>query len=563
MSSVRSKLVGSFTIVLVFVLVLAFIGLTQLGKMRDFTDEVTDRWMHGIELIDQVNLSIEQYESTYYQKFSTKDPKQLELLDTKINSLFVQIDDSISKYGDIVVSEVDKNTFAELTEAWGTYKTGMEKLNSGKASPEEVATITADLGIAFEQMRTSIDVLTKSTKDGIEQVGTDSNDVFTSTASVIFYLGIAILIVIAALAWLLIRNITKPLIATTAMMNQLADGDLSVQPMIVNRKDEFGKMMNAVNRTLSNLQFSIKHIQDSSNSIASSSIQMFASSEQNSEAAKQVTESIQQLSFGSEDQANTAMECGRVIDEMAQGVGRIAESTSEFSELSQHAANQANIGSEQIVDISNRMKKLSDSVTAASQTIHKLEQQSEKISEMSKFIGEIAVQTNLLALNANIEAARAGEHGRGFAVVAGEVRKLASQSDELSHGITEMIQSIQQDTMFAVSSMNQSLVDVHEGVVSVEQAELAFKEIVVLTNEVSTRVQETAAATEQLAASSEEVAASITNMGHIAKQSAGITQQVAASTEEQLASSEEITSASHALSGISKELKDLVNKFTL
>lgn len=563
MSSVRSKLIGSFTIVLVFVFILGLIGLKQIGKMKDFTDEVTDRWMHRIEMIDQLNLSIVQYESSQYQSFSTDDPKKLEQLDTEINSLFTQIDDGILKYGDFIVSEVDKKAYAELNEYWDKFKTEMNSIDSSKASPEELAKSITDLSITYEQMRSSINTLVKTTQDGIAQVGTNTNDLFRSTAAIIFYLGIAILIVISALAWLLTRSITRPLIATTDMMNKIADGDLSVKPMMINRKDEFGKMIDAVNRTLSNLQLSLKHIQDTSNSVASASIQMFSSSEQNSEAARQVSESIQQVAMGSEDQANTAMECGRVVDEMAQGVGRIAESAGEVSELSQHAATQANIGSEQIVDISNRMKKLSDSVQVASETIYKLEQQSEKINEMSKFIGEIATQTNLLALNANIEAARAGEHGRGFAVVAGEVRKLASQSDELSHGITEMIQSIQQDTMIAATTMNQSLIEVHEGVISVEQAEQAFKAIVSSTTEVSTRVQETAAATEQLAASSEEVAASITNMGHIAKQTAGMSQQVAASTEEQLASSEEISSASHSLSGISKELKELVNKFTL
>lgn len=68
-----------------------------------------------------------------------------------------------------------------------------------------------------------------------------------------------------------------------------------------------------------------------------------------------------------------------------------------------------------------------------------------RIDEMSKEmdavfgllrnVNTIAEETNLLALNAAIEAARAGEAGRGFAVVAGEIRNLASHSNQFNEQI--------------------------------------------------------------------------------------------------------------------------------
>jgi methyl-accepting chemotaxis protein len=563
MRSVRTKLLGSFAIILIFVVVLGWNGLTQIKKVSHFTNEVTTNWLFGIESILQINLDIERYLGNYYQTLSVKDAGQTKQLKEVSDALVLSIDGGIKKYQDTVTEKEDADLYEKLKAAWDRFQKGMEASTSGSLSKDEQAKVAQEVADAFAALRTSVDDLINYNQDGAFNSKEESDQIYKDTTKMVYIIGISIVIVVGLLAWLLIVNLTRPLLATTSIMNRIAAGDLKIDPMNINRKDEYGVMMGAVNKTLQMLQQSVKHMQEASTSVATASAQLFASSEQNSEAARHVSESISQVAVGSEEQANTATECGRVIDEMAEGVQRIAETTGDVSELSQQAALRANSGAEKIVEVSERMQRLSETVDQASHTILKLEAQSTQISEISVLIGDIAYRTNLLALNAGIEAARAGEHGKGFTVVAGEVRKLASQSDESSKGIIELIAAIQEDTATAVQAMKMSLLEVQEGVLAVDHAEQAFKEIVSSTGEVSTRVQEAAAAAEQLAASSEEVAASISNMGHIARQTAGMSQQVAATTEEQQASSEEMTKSSQTLSGIAKELQTLVRKFTV
>jgi methyl-accepting chemotaxis protein len=69
------------------------------------------------------------------------------------------------------------------------------------------------------------------------------------------------------------------------------------------------------------------------------------------------------------------------------------------------------------------------------------------LSAMTDTIRGIARQTEILAINAAIEAARAGEAGRGFAVLAGEVRRLATQSNEsaakINQDIARLVQTVE------------------------------------------------------------------------------------------------------------------------
>ncbi|WP_442757359.1 methyl-accepting chemotaxis protein [Pseudomonas gingeri] len=143
------------------------------------------------------------------------------------------------------------------------------------------------------------------------------------------------------------------------------------------------------------------------------------------------------------------------VEEFSATSLNIADNMGNTEQLAQENARQTRIGRTAMEEASTSLEQIAGSLGSTAQVINALGQRSEEIGGIVGVITSIADQTNLLALNAAIEAARAGEQGRGFAVVADEVRSLAGRTREATDQISGMIQSIQQQTGQAISTMEE------------------------------------------------------------------------------------------------------------
>ena len=135
-----------------------------------------------------------------------------------------------------------------------------------------------------------------------------------------------------------------------------------------------------------------------------------------------------------EDLTNATKELSKKIDFMLSSITNIANTTIQSEKIVQEARNQSK---------------------DTAQAMVKLNEESTKIGETINIISQIAFQTNILSLNAAVEAATAGEAGRGFAVVAGEVRNLATRSNDAAKDITEAIELIQSLVKNSLDNINQ------------------------------------------------------------------------------------------------------------
>jgi methyl-accepting chemotaxis protein len=386
------------------------------------------------------------------------------------------------------------------------------------------------------------------------------------TANILNWVNVVVgLTLIAAVVTgiLLHRRITKPLLEVVEVAEKVAQGDLRVQEIHVQKEDEVGVVAKAVNAMVASLRQIIVRANDTTLQVTASSQQLLVHAERTSQTTEQITSSIQEVASGAEIQMRGAEDSLASMEEMAEGIKRIAETSSVVAEASQVTEQEAVHGNESIQKVVRQMDSIHAAVDNMAVVIQQLNEHSQQIGKIVEVITGIASQTNLLSLNAAIEAARAGEHGKGFAVVATEVRKLAEQSQQSAAQIANLIERIQSYTSRAVSAMEKGSSEVQAGLLIVDEAGEAFQKILAAAQHVADQVADISSASEELSAGSAQVTASVEELTRIARQTATSSNNVAASSQEQLALIQQISASMAALTEVSQELHDTIGKFKI
>ncbi|WP_434627130.1 methyl-accepting chemotaxis protein [Pseudomonas sp. Z1-29] len=258
---------------------------------------------------------------------------------------------------------------------------------------------------------------------------------------------LAMLLAVGAAVWLL-RSKLAPLGDLVRQAEALGAGDLSVR-LNVSSHDEIGQLARAFNQMSQALSTMVEHIRK-------------ASQEVNSRA-----QALSGLSSGAyegmEQQSGEITSMAGAVEEFSATSLNIADNMGNTERLAQDNAQQTRIGRTSMDEASSSLEQIAGALNSTATVINTLGQRSQEIGGIVGVITSIAEQTNLLALNAAIEAARAGEQGRGFAVVADEVRSLASRTRQATDEISGMINSIQQETGNAISTMEKGNLLMQEG----------------------------------------------------------------------------------------------------
>jgi len=283
-------------------------------------------------------------------------------------------------------------------------------------------------------------------------------------------------------------QIASPVQAILAQAQTVASGQAG-KNLNLNRVDEVGMLLRAINQSGLNLRALVDDVAGRSQMVATASVQIASGN--------------LDLSGRTESQASALEETAASMEQFSSTVKQNADNARQGNVLAQNASTVAVKGGEVVGQVVDTMKGINAS--------------SKRIADIISVIDGIAFQTNILALNAAVEAARAGEQGRGFAVVASEVRSLAGRSAEAAKEIKTLI--------------DDSVQRVEQGSVLVDQAGSTMTEVVSSIRQVTELMSQITIASTEQAQGVAQVGEAITLLDQTTQQNAALVEESAAAAD--------------------------------
>jgi len=491
-TSIGTRLVLAFSLLLVALLALGGLGLYRMHRMEETVEGDVRR---AVDLTRTANALMDiQWESTRVSVTKLMflymhRADQVEVAARKMEANSVKMTEQLKRYEEQVQDERGRKLLAGIREVRAVYFEARKKAEQAFAAGlgdvgttllvDEMIPRQVDYQHAWAEMveyqRAHIDEALEASRGEYLAARTQTSVILLLTVAVAF-----------VLSFLVIRSITRPVLGAVETAQRIAKGDLS-ERITVTGRDEVSLLQAAMKAMTEQLAEVIGQVRTGADALST--------------AAGQVAGTAQALSAGTGEQASSVEETTASLEEMSSSITQNAENGRQTEQMALRGARDAQESGEAVAETVKAMGA---------------------IVEQIAIIEEMAYQTNLLALNAAIEAARAGEHGKGFAVVASEVRKLAERAQKAAKEIGGL----------AGSSMT----------VAVRSGDL-------LTALVPA-IRKTAELVQEVAAASKEQGGGVSQINKAMGQVEQITQRNASAAEELASTAEELASQAESLQSV-------------
>ena len=487
---VKAKLALAFVAVIFLTIVIAIVAITNASSSRNVAKYVQsvieDHYANIVDVSRSATnfrddlVSFNNSVSNYNKESAAKTEADIDKLRAAIKKLEVFEPQDTT---DVNKLKLDLNLAIDL------WKNKMEKMVD-KGYSVDVRTVYSEE--VFPTINEAVTLLNKLISVYLDRV--NSNVVAMTDPTPVWIISIVTIIAVilsSYIAYVLPRSFVRILRYAVNQAAIISRGDLSQPIESRGRSDEFGQLLNSLEKLREDWQNNVVTIKDSAANIE--------------KAFDAITELTTNMNDRAQQSQSRSLTVAAAADEMVSTTADIAKNCESAAANS----NQSNDTTQEGVQkVQLTIEGIQNQVIKSKQDaehVQALVEQAQKIGTIVQTIDDIASQTNLLALNAAIEAARAGEAGKGFAVVADEVRALASRTSTSTQEITKMVSQIQINANTANESMQSSVGNMDNLAIETSTIEELLNNITMQVSSVNAQITQIATAAEQQTTATSEI----------------------------------------------------------
>jgi methyl-accepting chemotaxis protein len=462
--TIRTKVCLAFGLVLAITVALGGFAINRLAQVNAEAGEIREKWLPGTQAIARMGLSLEQYRVAEGRALVAASSEASQAVEADLKTRAQELQRQRAAYEATIVDPAERAAAGAFDRAWDAYKVISDEMLGAvhQGAKDQAALIYNGKARApVAEARASAARLMDFDVEGGHAAALRGQAVYAAARTwIVSALGLAVLLCgLTAIA--VVRSVSTPVLTMARTMKRLADGDTDTDIAGVGRKDEIGRMADALavfrTNAIERVRLEGEHAE-----------QEERAAEEKQQALSNMAETIETETTSALDQigqrtaalAATAEEMSALAKRTGDSARSAATASAQAMANVQTVASAAEELRASIHEISGQVAQSSEIVGRAvaaggetRTTIEALNEQVTHIGTVADMIGEIAAKTNLLALNATIEAARAGDAGKGFAVVASEVKALATQTARSTQEITRHIGEVRAATGASVTAV--------------------------------------------------------------------------------------------------------------
>ena len=234
-----------------FFLLIMFLGLLSIARLRDFNDvsaEIADLWLPNTRVLGDLNNYTSDFRAAEGNDLLSSDATETEAIESEMIDLDRAISQAQGSYEAIPHDDDERKLYSQFRERWNDYRKVINQILEMVRTGHKDAAIADYSTTSRVAYNAASDLLGRLTKYAVDRAQQASGRVAEAYRQAKWLIGLAMafatVLVVAALVYIS-RSISSPLLHLAGCMHRLAANDTDIDIRGTEREDEIGEMARA------------------------------------------------------------------------------------------------------------------------------------------------------------------------------------------------------------------------------------------------------------------------------------------------------------------------------